>query len=285
MPDNNEEVNFPTQNSRRVATDIRPSDARDFAGNPANAMNTETEPGGAGFSTVFTGRVPASARTLNGPALNWDWRYVNANVPLDTDFGFPVSTVQVDNYTGQFLFVPMAMRYVPPFTVGVVLQLQQAAERIQIKWEAPPGVTQPPAVIAGSQAYVMFQERDDIAPAPGYRIDGVGGSNIPASTATAAVPTTAGLLTNVSVGVAATALPTTALTNRKSVRITNPSTNTVPIYIGYASTVTAGAPAGGGTQGVPLSVGSSMSLGIGPGIPLWGIVTTGTAIAQVEEIS
>jgi hypothetical protein len=95
-----------------------------------------------------------------------------------------------------------------------------------------------------------------------------------------------GLITNMNVTNAFAALPAAPLANRKSVRIWNPAGNVPTLYVGYANTVTAGAPSNGGLQGVPVAPGQVVTFSVGPGQVLYGIFSVaGPNVVQVEEVA
>lgn len=79
----------------------------------------------------------------------------------------------------------------------------------------------------------------------------------------------------VTIGVAATAIPTTALTNRINLLIYNGSANT--IYIGASHVTIAGA-----TQGIPIPTLGVMSFTIGQGVTLYGIAGIASNINILE---
>lgn len=80
---------------------------------------------------------------------------------------------------------------------------------------------------------------------------------------------------NVTVGVTATAVPTTILTGRRSLMIYN--NGTVPIYIG-SSTVTT-------TSGLPVVVGQALSMDAGPGLLVYAISGTAGQNVRVLEVA
>lgn len=77
---------------------------------------------------------------------------------------------------------------------------------------------------------------------------------------------------NVSVGTSATALWSSSLANRRTVLVYNDGSDTV--YVGDSSVTT--------SNGVPVAVGSSVSLNLGPGLTLYGI--SGTAGQDVRTL-
>lgn len=79
----------------------------------------------------------------------------------------------------------------------------------------------------------------------------------------------------VTIGITATAIPTTALTNRINLLIYNGSANT--IYIGSSTVTTAGA-----TQGIPMPTGATMAFTIGQGVTLYGIAAIASNINVLE---
>lgn len=82
--------------------------------------------------------------------------------------------------------------------------------------------------------------------------------------------------TTISVGDVATALPTTALTGRNSLKIRNFDTNNT-LYLG-PSGVTAGRTVGSTTDGDELDPGQETSIDITDGISLFGIAESGKTI-------
>jgi hypothetical protein len=89
-------------------------------------------------------------------------------------------------------------------------------------------------------------------------------------------------LTDFQVGVApALPLPGTPLASRSVIRITNPGA--ASIWVGYASTVTAGAATAGGTQGVEIMPGTTWSFGLSKLQQIWGCTAAGNVVVQLEE--
>lgn len=85
-------------------------------------------------------------------------------------------------------------------------------------------------------------------------------------------PNTGVKSSSVSVGTSATALWSSSLANRRTVLVYNDGSDTV--YVGDSSVTT--------SNGVPVAVGSSVSLNLGPGLTLYGI--SGTAGQDVRTL-
>ena len=81
----------------------------------------------------------------------------------------------------------------------------------------------------------------------------------------------------ISVTTTATALPTTALANRKRIWI---QAQQAPIYIGSATVTSSGA-----TQGLKMALGDVLEVDAGPGVPFFGIGSSGTHEAIVVEFA
>jgi len=92
-------------------------------------------------------------------------------------------------------------------------------------------------------------------------------------TVTPAAPNGTILATAVSVGTTATALPTTALSNRESILIVNNCSATE--YIGGSGVTT--------SSGIPLAAGDHLSKDAGPSVAFFAIVATGTCDTRVVE--
>lgn len=89
-----------------------------------------------------------------------------------------------------------------------------------------------------------------------------------------------GLITLVSVGTSATALPTTAATGRNHISIHNKSI-TQTLYIGFANTVTADDTSTGGWEVEPES---KINLDLKEGVVVYGIYPTSTENVKVMEL-
>jgi hypothetical protein len=112
------------------------------------------------------------------------------------------------------------------------------------------------------------------------------GGNGLADPAVGSVPVTPGGFTSwnqelVVVGTSAVALPTTALTSRKTLLIQADSANAAVIYVGESG-VTADTAATGGIQ---LSAGQSIALDVGAGVTVYGRSTSATQRVRIAEFA
>jgi hypothetical protein len=73
---------------------------------------------------------------------------------LDRDAGHPIHTIQLDNYSKQWLYCPSAARYVMPYCTGVQFPIYSGSSKIQIDAAAPPGITQP-ALAGTTQVFAI----------------------------------------------------------------------------------------------------------------------------------
>jgi hypothetical protein len=76
---------------------------------------------------------------------------------IERQIGFPAMSAFIDNPTAQFLFIHSARRYVPPYTLGVIVAFPYGIQKLRIVWQAPPGITQP-AAVAGQIATALLME-------------------------------------------------------------------------------------------------------------------------------
>jgi hypothetical protein len=82
-----------------------------------------------------TGFVPGQVETVDCvPGTN-----------VDQEMGFPVHTIIADNPSKLWVYVVAAKRFVGPGVIGKVMQVPQAATKLELKWRAPGGITQPGA--------------------------------------------------------------------------------------------------------------------------------------------
>lgn len=77
---------------------------------------------------------------------------VNSGRLIDRDAGHPIMTIQIDNYTKIWLYVPGAGKYIMPYCLGVQIPMFTAPSKIEIDAAAPPGITQP-AVASPNQIF------------------------------------------------------------------------------------------------------------------------------------
>lgn len=86
-------------------------------------------------------------------------RYVDVQVTvatgrvLDRDAGHPINTLQISNYSKQWLYVASAGFYVMPYCVGVQIPIPGASSKMEIDSAAPPGITQP-SLAASAQVFL-----------------------------------------------------------------------------------------------------------------------------------
>jgi hypothetical protein len=170
--------------------------------------------------------------------------------------------------------------------IGVAMPFSRSVQELRVRQPfvllQPVGTPVQTTADWPASSWMVYVDVTQVRPAIGALLTGA------AAGGAQSVPNTAGQINNIQVGAAATPLvsaaPVSPLGARKSLRIWNPSGG-VTVYIGYAAGVTAGAPAAGGAQGVPLVAGTNLSFGIGPGIALWGITAAGNQVVQLEEVA
>lgn len=81
-----------------------------------------------------------------------------------------------------------------------------------------------------------------------------------------------------SVGTTATALPSSALANRRSVQVfNNAASGGTTLYVGHSGVTT--------SSGTPVPAQSAVAFNLGPGVSLYGIVGSGTVDVRVLEIA
>lgn len=91
------------------------------------------------------------------PALTKSWVIAAPSttavaVAIDTDVGFPIRTVQIDNLTSAWVKVAGTERFVPPFTFGTQFPQFARTGKLRITFEAPPGFTQ----LAANSALFLY---------------------------------------------------------------------------------------------------------------------------------
>lgn len=77
---------------------------------------------------------------------------------------FAVNSLIIDNHTNQFLYVPAAKRYVPPYVSGMIVEGSHSSS-VSATIATPPGITAA-NIISGQQALVTATE-DRLPPSPG----------------------------------------------------------------------------------------------------------------------
>lgn len=108
-----------------------------------------------------TGFLPGQAETID---------MTNA-VDLDQELGFPAHSVIADNPTKQWIFLSSAQRWIPPGTIGYVMQIPKAATKAQARWRAPDALAQPGIGTAKIATFTFCEAW--LMPSPGFGI-GVG---------------------------------------------------------------------------------------------------------------
>lgn len=86
--------------------------------------------------------APPRSPVLENPADEVDTVVRGSGTALRRSLAFPAHAVLVDNLTTQWLYVPAAQRYVPPFTYGAVLPLLQSTAVAEYQVSAPAGYSQ-----------------------------------------------------------------------------------------------------------------------------------------------
>lgn len=81
----------------------------------------------------------------------------NSGAILHNQVAFPWHTVQIDNYSRVWLFVPAAQRFVPPFVIGVQYPIFAASGIIRVEALAPPNWTQPAAGSGDVVTVTMYE--------------------------------------------------------------------------------------------------------------------------------
>lgn len=105
-----------------------------------------------------TGFVPGQVETID---------MLNA-IDLDQELGFMAHSVVADNPTKQWIFLSSAQRWIPPGTIGYVMQIPKAASKAQARWRAPDALAQP-AIGTAKNATFTFCEAW-LMPSPGFTI-------------------------------------------------------------------------------------------------------------------
>ena len=82
---------------------------------------------------------------------------VPPNQQPQLQIGFYARTLVVDNPTAAYWYLPNILRFVPPFVTGMVIALP-GTETFSILYQAPPGLTQPPALVGTAAASFVFHE-------------------------------------------------------------------------------------------------------------------------------
>ena len=88
---------------------------------------------------------------------------------LDRSAGFTWRTIQIDNYSAQYLYVPAAARYVGPFVYGAQFPVQAGSSKVEVDAGAPAGVTQN-ALAATTQIFSVTVIEDCNEYSPGIAI-------------------------------------------------------------------------------------------------------------------
>jgi hypothetical protein len=94
---------------------------------------------------------------------------------------FPIHTIQVDNYTSIYVFLPIVQRWIPPYTFGVQMPVIAGTGIIEAIAEPPPGTTQPALASTIAPLQIAVYE-DCLSYSPGFSLQGgAGGGTVAVS--------------------------------------------------------------------------------------------------------
>ncbi|HEV3129595.1 MAG TPA: hypothetical protein VGY32_11465 [Solirubrobacteraceae bacterium] len=99
---------------------------------------------------------------------------VNTGRLLDRSAGFPWHTLQIDNYSRIWLYVPAANRYIPPFVFGIQFPIFPASTKVEIDAAAPPNFTQPAAGAGDIFSVTCYEAMMEYS--PGLPVQSQGGA-------------------------------------------------------------------------------------------------------------
>lgn len=88
---------------------------------------------------------------------------------MSDPLGFQALTVSIDNPTQQWLFIPPAGRFAPPFLMGARWKLIPGASLAQASWTPPAGGANSANADFGTEAILIFSE-DDLPELIGYQL-------------------------------------------------------------------------------------------------------------------
>lgn len=120
-----------------------PSPERDGSGLPVTIENPLRV---AGADEVLANRPFTLTTTAVADAVS---------IPR-TQLGFQARTLRVDNFSGQWFYVPAAQQWVPPYTFGIVIRLP-LVEMADVRAVTPPGAGFTSTPLAGQQPIFTYE--------------------------------------------------------------------------------------------------------------------------------
>lgn len=101
------------------------------------------------------------------PALNMPVDLTEGTDYQGSNTGLLINSIQIDNISGSWLYIPAANRYVPPWFWGVVFQATTNSRDCRALWQNPNGIVGAPGKLG--VAHVVFTDQQ-LPPSSGFSI-------------------------------------------------------------------------------------------------------------------